>query len=169
MKDYQVLIDHAWSLNPDLFEMFRGYFQVELDKRRLIKEFHNKLHYYEVSLLRKWQDEGVGWLRPLNVMRALLPVRISQKNRRAILHPGEPASGRQKNAQQFWDDGEYRVVYKDWGPIDTIHPTLEEMELAEDMIKQGHLIAELNESLPRTEELPLPSMNGIPFWSQFAN
>ena len=166
MEDYQILIDHAWSLDPDLFEMFREHFQEELDKRRpFIKELHDKLRCAGVAELRTWQDEGVGWLRPLNVMRALLPVRISQKNRRAILHLGEPAFGRQKNAQQFWDDGEYRVVYKDWEPIDTIHPTLEEMELAEDMIKQGHLIAELNESLPRTEELPLPSMNGIPFWS----
>ena len=43
MKDYQVLIDHAWSLNPDLFEMFRQNFQIHLNKRRSSVEFQGKI------------------------------------------------------------------------------------------------------------------------------
>ena len=43
MKDYQILIDHAWSMDPDLFEMFREHFQIHLNKRRSSVEFQGKL------------------------------------------------------------------------------------------------------------------------------
>ena len=43
MKDYQVLIDHAWALDPDLFEMFREQFQIHLNKRRSSVEFQGKI------------------------------------------------------------------------------------------------------------------------------
>ena len=57
MKDYQVLIDHAWSLNPDLFEMFRQNFQIHLNKRRSIVEFQGKMKEGRRQLRQKRRIE----------------------------------------------------------------------------------------------------------------
>ena len=53
MEDYQILIDHAWSLDPDLFSLFREHFQIHLNKRRSIVEFQGKIT--EAGRRRYWQ------------------------------------------------------------------------------------------------------------------
>jgi len=83
MKDYQVLIDHAWSLNPDLFEMFREHFQEELDKRRpFIKEFQENLLKKDLS---EEQIDAFFTDSKQNCMRTLLPTKISRS--KEPLHP----------------------------------------------------------------------------------
>ena len=84
MEDYQILIDHAWSMNPDLFEMFRKQFQIELDKRRpFIKEYQGLISVYFPE--SKPEDVGKG---KVNLVRALLPKKISRNK-----EPSHPSTG----------------------------------------------------------------------------
>ena len=102
MEDYQILIDLAWSQNPDIFGIIRKYLQDHLDNRRpFLAEFQNKLH-------QRWDRRGTHhsetindlFIRSkMNCMRTLLPVKISRNIAR--LHPSK-----------LW-----------MTPIDTIHPT----------------------------------------------
>ena len=102
MEDYQILIDLAWSQNPDIFGIIRKYLQDHLDNRRpFLAEFQNKLH-------QRWDRRGTHHsetindlhsFSKMNCMRRFLPVKISRNITR--LHPSK-----------FW-----------MTPIDTIHPT----------------------------------------------
>ena len=84
MEDYQILIDHAWSMDPDLFEMFRKQFQEELDKRRpFIKEYQELMSVYFPE--SKPEDVGKG---KVNLVRALLPKKISRNK-----EPSHPSIG----------------------------------------------------------------------------
>ena len=84
MKDYQVLIDHAWALDPDLFEMFREQFQIHLNKRRSIKEFQDKLteggrllshaHLWQEPPFFSFKHPARGIL-PRKIARNKLPLR----------------------------------------------------------------------------------------------
>ena len=92
MKDYQILIDHAWSLNLDVFGIFRKYFQYYLDNRRpYLSEFKNKIQ-------KKWgyshPSETINYLfdhagrdgrSKLSAIRVLLPIKISRN--KIPLHP----------------------------------------------------------------------------------
>ena len=85
MEDYQILIDHAWSMDPDLFEMFRKQFQIELDKRRpFIKEYQElmSVHFPESK------PEDIGPPGKVNLMRKLLPKKISRNK-----EPNHPSMG----------------------------------------------------------------------------
>ena len=82
MKDYQVLIDHAWSLNPDLFEMFRQNFQIHLNKRRSIVEFQDKLTGYRL-LSHLWQ--GPPFFSFKHPARGILPRKIA-RNKLPLRH-----------------------------------------------------------------------------------
>ena len=108
MEDYQILIDLAWSQNPDIFGMIRKYLQDHLDNRRpFLAEFQNKLHQLWGSqqsheFLEAHSSETINDLfirSKMNCMRALLPVKVSRNIAR--LHPSK-----------LW-----------MTPIDTIHPT----------------------------------------------
>ena len=94
MEDYQILIDHAWSMNPDLFEMFRKQFQIELDKRRpFIKEYQELVceTFHEVASTGEripmidWRLREAGRCNP---MRKLLPKKISRNK-----EPSHPSIG----------------------------------------------------------------------------
>ena len=90
MKDYQVLIDHAWSLNPDLFEMFRQNFQIHLNKRRSIVEFQGKItEGYRQQLLLAGGRAGRRRARFQTKMpaRDILPRKIARD--RLPLHPSK--------------------------------------------------------------------------------
>ena len=90
MKDYQVLIDHAWSLNPDLFEMFRQNFQIHLNKRRSIVEFQDKrTDGYRQQLLLAGGRAGRRRARFQTKMpaRDILPRKIARD--RLPLHPSK--------------------------------------------------------------------------------
>ena len=73
MEDYQILIDHAWSMNPDLFEMFRKQFQIELDKRRLIKAYQGILGAY----FPNGPKDCASNVGEVNLVRSLLRNKIS--------------------------------------------------------------------------------------------
>ena len=74
MEDYQILIDHAWSMDPDLFEMFRTHFQEELDKRRpFIKEYQELIGAYFPNGAKDCSS-NVG---EVNLVRSLLRNKIS--------------------------------------------------------------------------------------------
>ena len=74
MEDYQILIDHAWSMDPDLFEMFRTHFQEELDKRRpFIKEYQELIGAYFPNGAKDCAS-NVG---EVNLVRSLLRNKIS--------------------------------------------------------------------------------------------
>ena len=90
MKDYQVLIDHAWSLNPDLFEMFRQDFQVHLNKRRSIVELQDKItEGYRQQLQQFARGARGGGPRFQTKMpaRDILPRKIARD--RLPLHPSK--------------------------------------------------------------------------------
>ena len=84
MEDYQVLIDHAWSLDPDIFSLFRKQFQKELDKRRpFIKEYQEIVSVY----FPKGTD-CASLVGKVNLMRALLPNKISNTKKPRTRHTG---------------------------------------------------------------------------------
>ena len=94
MEDYQILIDHAWSMNLDLFEMFRTHFQEELDKRRpFIKEYQELVceKFHEVASTGEripmidWRLREAGRCNP---MRKLLEKKISRNK-----EPSHPSTG----------------------------------------------------------------------------
>jgi len=94
MEDYQILIDHAWSMDPDLFEMFRTHFQEELDKRRpFIKEYQELVceKFHEVASTGEripmidWRLREAGRCNP---MRKLLEKKISRNK-----EPSHPSTG----------------------------------------------------------------------------
>ena len=78
MKDYQVLIDHAWSLNPDLFEMFRQNFQIHLNKRRSIVEFQGKMKEGRRQLWQKGLWQGPPFFSFKHDARGILPRKIAR-------------------------------------------------------------------------------------------
>ena len=94
MEDYQILIDHAWSMDPDLFEMFRKQFQEELDKRRpFIKEYQElvceKFHEVATTGARiPMIDSRLKEVRRCNPLRKLLPKKISRNK-----EPNHPSMG----------------------------------------------------------------------------
>ena len=86
MKDYQVLIDHAWSLNPDLFEMFRQNFQIHLNKRRSIVEFQDKMKEGRRQLRQKRRLEQFH-NSTRHPARDILPRKIARD--KLPLHPSK--------------------------------------------------------------------------------
>ena len=108
MEDYQILIDLAWSQNPDIFGIIRKYLQDHLDNRRpFLAEFQDGVGRVIWGTqprhrLGTHPSETINDLfirSKMNCMRALLPVKVSRNIAR--LHPSK-----------LW-----------MTPIDTIHPT----------------------------------------------
>tara|TARA_B100000749_G_C18159312_1_gene355186 strand:+ start:85 stop:573 length:489 start_codon:yes stop_codon:yes gene_type:complete len=86
MEDYQILIDHAWSLNPDLFEMFRQNFQIHLNKRRSIVEFQGKMKEGRRQLRQKRRIEQFH-NSTRHPARDILPRKIARD--KLSLHPSK--------------------------------------------------------------------------------
>ena len=87
MEDYQILIDLAWSQNPDIFGIIRKYLQDHLDNRRpFLAEFQDGVGRViwvtqPRHRLGTHPSETINDLfirSKINCMRALLPVKISR-------------------------------------------------------------------------------------------
>ena len=85
MEDYQILIDHAWSLDPDLFSLFREHFQIHLNKRRSIVEFQGKITEGYRQLPGAWWPHWVHLRQRRMPARDILPRKIDECRR--PVHP----------------------------------------------------------------------------------
>ena len=117
MEDYQILIDHAWSLDPDLFSLFREHFQIHLNKRRSTVEFQGKITEGYRQLPGAWWPHWVHLRQRRMPARDILPRKIARDKQ------PRPAPSQPPSLPLRRPDGTPLQSFQPVTPIEIIHPS----------------------------------------------